>query len=123
MNKIVFISLFSLLIVISSCSKDPKLESKADFILKVNDTLTLNFSSNPTTGYSWHLVKKENTLLDSVNWVYKSSAGNLAGAGGNEIWTFKAKRTGIDTLTFEYKRIWEKENPPAEIKKFIIVIN
>ena len=42
----------------------------------------------------------------------------LVGAGGMEIWTFKALKADSIELLFEYRRPWEK-NIPAEYKKIV----
>ena len=46
----------------------------------------------------------------------------MTGVGGNIVWKFKAKHTGLDTLTLEYCRPWET-NSTVETKKFIVKIN
>jgi inhibitor of cysteine peptidase len=45
----------------------------------------------------------------------------MVGVGGNEIWKFKGKETGVDTLIFEYCRSWEK-NSTVETKKVVVKI-
>ena len=38
----------------------------------------------------------------------------MVGAGGTEIWTFRAVREGKTTLTFGYVRPWEKGIAPVK---------
>ena len=119
MKKVVFtilaISLFS-------CNSQKNI--KADYEVNKNETFEISLKSNPTTGYSWKWIKNQSSkILDSVSSMYiptKVKEG-IVGSGGNEIWKFKANQTGIDTLTFEYSRSWEK-NPSIETKKIIVKV-
>jgi predicted secreted protein len=49
------------------------------------------------------------------------SSGRV-GAGGKEVWTFKAAGEGSPTIHFKYVRPWEKDVPPADKKDFVIMI-
>ncbi len=119
MKKVVFtilaISLFS-------CNSQKNI--KADYKVNKNETFEISLKSNPTTGYSWKWIKNQSSkILDSVSSMYiptKVKEG-IVGSGGNEIWKFKGNQTGIDTLTFEYSRSWEK-NPSIETKKIIVKV-
>lgn len=66
--------------------------------------------ANHSTGFSWQWENKTNkSIVDSVYMDYVLSDKAITGAGGNEIWEFKAKRKGEQKLIMVYKRPWEKE--------------
>lgn len=100
-------------------------EIKSDFEINKNETFEISLKANPTTGYSWKWKKDASSkLVDSVRAVYKQdkAAEGMTGVGGNEVWKFKGKATGVDTLTFEYARSWEKDSK-VETKKFVVKVN
>lgn len=87
----------------------------------------LKLKSNPTTGYSWFLVKYNENLLSPISHKYYASASPLAGASGYEIWKFRANTASfimpqITTITLQYSRPWEV-NYNDQQSKFMIVIN
>jgi inhibitor of cysteine peptidase len=88
----------------------------------VGQEFTISLPSNPTTGYSWALAGSLPDGLLLVGSQYKPSQPdpNVVGSGGVEEWTFKATKAGTATLTFEYRRPWEKELPPAQRKVFVV---
>ena len=116
-------TIFLLLIVtLFSCNTQKNI--KTDFELNKNEIFEISLKTNPTTGYLWKW-KKDNSfkIVDSLstNYVQDKTDAQMTGVGGNIVWKFKAKQTGIDTLTFEYCRSWE-ENSTVETKKFIVKI-
>ena len=119
MKKILF---FVLATSLFSCNS--KKENKANFEVNTNETFEFSLKSNPSTGYSWKWIKNESTqIVDSVsvNYVPDKSEPNRVGVGGNEVWKFKGKATGVDTLTLEYCRSWEP-NSTVETKKFVVKV-
>jgi inhibitor of cysteine peptidase len=78
--------------------------------------------ANHSTGYSWQWENKTNeSIIDSVYMDYVLSDKPLTGAGGNEIWEFRAKRRGDQKLIMEYKRPWEKEGAFEKREIFVRV--
>ena len=97
---------------------------KFDYIINKNEELEIKLESNPTTGYSWKWIKDEsNTILDSIGAIYvpKKVSNGVVGSGGTEIFKFKANKSGINSLKFEYCRSWEKHSA-VTVKKFIIKV-
>jgi inhibitor of cysteine peptidase len=93
--------------------------------LKPGDVLTLTLESNPTTGYSWQVVKIDNAILvQDGDPEYKQSSGSagLVGAGGTETFHFKAVGTGAAALELGYMRPWESV-PPIETFSLTVQIN
>jgi inhibitor of cysteine peptidase len=111
-----------LAISLFSCSTQKGI--KADYEVTKNETFEVTLKSNPTTGYSWKWIKeKPSKILDSVSSTYiiDKSEPDRVGVGGNQIWKFKAKETGVETLIFEYCRSWQK-NSSVETKKVIVKV-
>ncbi len=111
-----------LAILLFSCNTQKAV--KADYEVNKNEIFDVTLKSNPTTGYSWKWIKNQTSKkADSVSQTYIQDKieQELTGVGGNEIWKFKAIKSGIDTLKFEYQRSWEP-NSTVETKKFIVKI-
>ncbi|MCJ7769256.1 MAG: protease inhibitor I42 family protein [Dehalococcoidales bacterium] len=73
--------------------------------------ILIALDSNPTTGYSWQASYDE-TMLELVEETYELGefAGQgLLGAGGTELFRFKALKKGEVEITMVYKRPWEEE--------------
>ncbi len=88
--------------------------------VRTGEVFKVVLKSNQSTGYSWHWENnsKEN-LLDSVYVDYVLKDWAITGAGGNEIWEFRAKRKGKQEIIMVYKRPWEKV---AEADRKVILI-
>lgn len=105
-----------------SCNIEKKI--KIDYELSKNETFDIKLKSNPTTGYSWKWIKNNNSKkVDSISSIYQQDKfePGMMGVGGNEIWKFKGKETGVETLVFEYCRSFEK-NSTVETKKVIVKV-
>ncbi|MEL4106121.1 protease inhibitor I42 family protein [Oscillospiraceae bacterium WX1] len=78
--------------------------------LAVGDIGRVSLTSNPSTGYSWHLAVSDESILAPAGEAYVPPANqNLVGAGGTEVWNVRALKHGKATLTFKYYRDWEGE--------------
>lgn len=111
-------------LAICLCSCNSQKEIKSDFEVNKDETFEISLKANPTTGYSWKWIKDgASKLVDSVSADYTQdkAAEGMTGVGGNEIWKFKGKKTGVDTLTLEYCRPWE-QNSSVETKKFVVKV-
>jgi inhibitor of cysteine peptidase len=79
--------------------------------------------SNPTTGYGWQLAKPlDEKIVVLVTNDYIHPGTRLVGAGGNEVWVFKAVGRGQAEIALKYVRPWEKDRPPAETNVFKVVV-
>lgn len=89
-------------------------------MLKVGQTAKISLKSNPTTGYSWQINPplSQQAIIYLQSKGFKSPKNPRIGQGGDQYWVFKGKKPGQTTLTFEYKRPWETNTPPATIKTF-----
>jgi len=77
----------------------------------VGELIVVTFESNPATGFIWQLSEPlDEGLLALIDSRYEPGANagqDMVGAGGSEIWTFKALVTGKTTISLEYSRPWE----------------
>jgi inhibitor of cysteine peptidase len=101
------------MLVITACSKLPndvsvnESSSGKQVELFVGGTLTVTLDSNATTGYSWELTGISDTgVLEKTDNKYEAPTSGLMGAGGKEVWTFKALKAGTTTLSMDYSQPW-----------------
>jgi len=81
----------------------------SDYEIKVNESFQVEFDSNPTTGFSWKWTNKQNvSIVESKGSEYVPSVPVRPGSGGKEIWKFKGRQSGSDTLKFQYVRSWDE---------------
>jgi inhibitor of cysteine peptidase len=90
----------------------------------VGQEFKISLQSNPTTGYRWQFAKApDEKILKLLREDYEHPNSNLAGAGGKQIWTFKALAYGKTTLELNYIRSWETNSPPAQSTNFVVYVN
>jgi predicted secreted protein len=91
--------------------------------LELGKLLVVTLESNPSTGYQWELVENNDSVLKQFGQTeYKSSDTGVSprvGAGGWEIFRFKAVSAGQTTLELVYHRPWEDAEP---LKTFSIQV-
>ncbi len=90
--------------------------------IAVGDLLIVTLASNPTTGFKWELTEvTDQTVLELVEQKFEApGAGAPVGAGGEEVWTFKALDKGKSTISMEYRRSWEQGVEPD--KTFVLTV-
>ena len=77
--------------------------------VSVDGALTLTLVSNQTTGFKWELAEiTDESVLEYVDdeYVPPEDTG-VVGAGGKEVWTFKALKKGTTEVSMEYSQPWE----------------
>ena len=89
-----------------------KLEKiKTKYEIGVNDSLQINLESNPSTGYSWKWKNKNSiSIVDSVGFSFINYHPERVGSGGKEVWSFKAKKVGTETIKLVYNRSWDEKS-------------
>jgi len=86
-------------------------------------SLTVTLESNPTTGFEWELASNtDEAVLELVGSKYEAPEGAVPGAGGKEVWTFKALKKGNSTISMEYSRSWEEGVETAETFVLTVVV-
>jgi predicted secreted protein/N-acetylneuraminic acid mutarotase len=91
--------------------------------LELGKLLVVTLESNPSTGYRWELLEDNESILKQFGQAeFKSpetSEPPMVGAGGWEIFRFKAVSAGQMTLELVYHRSWEDVEP---LKTFSIQV-
>jgi len=80
-------------------------------------TVIVTLPSNPSTGFSWAVVLPAPAQLEpqgEPKYVPSGSTTPVVGAGGTEVFTFRARATGTGTLELGYARPFEKGVPPEK---------
>ncbi len=112
---LVMLGLFS-----AGCGSNPAsvtLSADADgssVSLKPEQELVITLEGNPTTGYSWALVKVDKAVLAPVGepaYQPSSTDSTLVGGGGTYELRFKAIAKGQTKLELGYGRSWETGVP------------
>ena len=94
--------------------------------LAVGQTVVVKLASNPSTGYGWDVKQADNGVLQQVNHSFEQPPQTnppMTGAGGTEVWAFKALKTGQQTLHFAYTRSWEKDVAPIQQVDYRIIVD
>jgi len=99
--------------------------AKSIMVEKSNPQFTITLASNPTTGYSWYLVKYDKALISLVKHEYQPPEHNMPGAGGKEIWTFKINDTGfaapqISKIDLLYARPWNLKDNSKQLEFTVV---
>jgi inhibitor of cysteine peptidase len=110
-----FLGLGSLL---TAMAAEPK-----PIMVTVGQEFKISLQYNTSTGYQWQFGKPpDEKFLKLLGTEYKRPASKLLGAGGDEIWAFKAVAKGKTRLELNYVRPWETGSPPAQRTNFVIII-
>ncbi|MDY7018579.1 MAG: protease inhibitor I42 family protein [Chloroflexota bacterium] len=106
-----------------SVSVDASYDGK-EVELGVGDSLLVTLESNSTTGFSWELAKiSDETVLKQIHQKYEGpGSGAPPGAGGQEVWTFKAFKDGTSSISMEYSRPWEGGEKAAETFNLTVIV-
>jgi inhibitor of cysteine peptidase len=121
--------LLLLALLLSGCnsSQEVKLDigdSGSQVEVKQGQVLVISLESNPTTGYSWDVMKMDETMLAQVgeSEFISSQSGDVVGAGGVEILRFETVGVGTTYLELGYRRFWEEDVEPLMLYSLSIVV-
>lgn len=93
--------------------------------IKNGEKFIVALKENATTGYAWSYKISDSkgvVLYSEVALTADDTTGGLVmGAGTDKVWEFKALKTGKYTISFEYKRSFEKTAIEKLIYKVVIV--
>jgi inhibitor of cysteine peptidase len=124
----VVMSFFLALAFFSGCGTNEAQATQADnggqITLQSGEVMTVSLDSNPTTGYSWQVLKIDNAILvqeGAPTYEQSPDSEGLVGAGGAETFHFKAVGTGETSLELGYMRPWE-DTPPIETYSVQVVV-
>ena len=118
--------LWILLALLVSCTHRPAIvlteaDDRRTVAIDAGETLEVRLASNPTTGYRWALASPvEHLDLVGGNASFEPPATALPGAGGHEIFLFRAKTAGRAAIELRYARTWETEAAPARVYRLTV---
>ena len=119
MKKLLPLLAFALFIIaFSSCGTTRSAN------LTAPSPICVEFSSNPTTGFSWSCEIENSAVVEIISDSYKQNPApeGMVGVGGVQTFVFACKQSGISALTFTYRRPWEG-GETAEIRHAQIVVD
>ncbi len=118
------LSLATILVMLSSFQNSEAHRVSSQYlVVKENESIKIEMIANPSTGYAWFIAKRDGcACIDSIGHGYQKSVVVMPSVGGKEIWEFKGISKGKTTLTFYYKRPWEK-GKPALVKEIVVEVN
>lgn len=90
--------------------------------LALKSEFSIQLDGNPSTGYTWRDITKENNCLKQLNkgQEYSIKEPGKLGSGGTYTFIYQVKSAGQANLTLVYARSWETNTPP--IKTFTMKI-
>ena len=86
-------------------------ENGAVVLLTPGDAFEIRLAENPTTGYRWHLVDWDHSILEMTRGEFSPSSTTQYGAGGEHVWEFVARGSGHVALRLDQRRSWEAATP------------
>lgn len=94
-------------------------ESAINLETQAGKTFDISLESNPSTGFSWQ-AKYDQEYFELVDQKFETSS-ELIGAGGKEIFSFKALKTGDKFIDFDYLRTFEKDQVQKSLSYKILI--
>lgn len=123
---LIAITIITLMTACSSLLKQVSVDASSSgkqIEIAAGGSLAVTLDSNATTGYSWELKGISNpAILEKTDNKYEAPTSGLIGAGGKEVWTFKALKAGTTTLSMEYSQPWEGGQKGASSFNVAVVI-
>jgi inhibitor of cysteine peptidase len=102
---------------------DPLTVTQADagktVALAVGQRLNVHLSEQAGTGYSW-ITASDSTPLLKFEGASSGSGATMPGGAEIQVLVYSAAAAGKGTLKIEYRRSWEKDQPPE--KSFSIAV-
>ncbi len=99
--------------LVAGCGSEVKAYSDPEETINISAdkefVVLIALESNPSTGYSWQASYAE-SALELVEESYEPGEYDrqgLVGAGGTELFRFRALESGETEITMVYKRSWE----------------
>jgi inhibitor of cysteine peptidase len=76
--------------------------------VEAGESFAIELAGNPTTGYMWQ-PDVDSQHLELLGQEFEPGGGGI-GAGGKEIFRFRALAAGDTEIAFSYQRPWDKES-------------
>jgi inhibitor of cysteine peptidase len=92
-------------------------------VVKKGETFCIELPSNPTAGYTWDLKLKEGKAsLVMKDFLHDVPWGPMSyGAGGKEVFVYKAEEAGTIEIDATYGRNQDKK-PPVKTQGFSVTV-
>lgn len=104
MKKLILMMISVLAFVSCASTKNAQNEAKSE-------NARISMIGNPTTGFSWEYSQNPDGIVSvQENQTYLGE-GEIAGAPSRFDYVLSAEKDGETTLTFVYRRSWEKDEP------------
>jgi inhibitor of cysteine peptidase len=117
--------MIGILMLLVACTTDAGVFTDPAVPVTVNEgnRFSIELPSNATTGYSWEFgAPIDGNYLTLLKTDYINPNSTLVGAGGTQVWIFKAVHPGSTSVLLEYKRPWEVNVDPIQTAQFNVTI-
>jgi inhibitor of cysteine peptidase len=84
-------------------------EERNALTVRRGEKFKIELESNPSTGYRWHLVFFNKSILKLISSEFVPNLTNQIGSSGIERFNFEATKEGRTSMKIVYKRAWEKQ--------------
>ena len=96
-----------------------------DFAVAIGRRHDISLPYTAGTGYAWSVDAANSVGLDHVE-VAKlgdtPKVADLPGGPGSSEWSIKGRSSGTAEIQFVYGRSWEKDTPPAKVRRVHVEI-
>jgi len=96
-------------------------QKSAEASVTTNHELQVRLPSQPGTGFSWQLLRTP-SLVKLKGQSTEPPDKSRPGAWQMQMFRFQAGTPGSETLQFGYRRLWEKDTPPAKTFSLVVTI-
>jgi inhibitor of cysteine peptidase len=77
--------------------------------VKRGEKFTIELQSNASTGYRWHLIYFDKSILKLISSEFATKLTNQIGTAGIQQFNFEATKEGTTRIKLAYKRSWETD--------------
>jgi inhibitor of cysteine peptidase len=94
-------------------------DPEAAIQVAVGEQFAVELTGNPSTGYTWQ-VRVDGQLLELLGQEFEPS-GEGVGAGGVEVFRFRAVAAGETEIACAYRRPWDTES--RDTRRFRVAVS
>ncbi len=91
--------------------------------LQPGDTIVVQLSEMPTTGFRWATLGKPGGIVALAEELFVPGSETAQGGGGTHTFRFLAKRSGSDVIELKLWRDWEGERSVIERFSVSVTVN
>ena len=96
-----------------------------DFTVAIGRQHDISLPYTAGTGYAWSVDAANSVGLDHVEVAKSGDApkdAGLPGGPGLSEWSIEGRSAGTAEIQFVYRRSWEKDTPPAKVRRVHVEI-